>query len=102
MATKKHTTDEQYRENWINAARLIMVDNDIDNITAFSKFINIPRVTLNQIFNKRQLPTVEHGIKICVVGGFNANWLFLNMGTKKLTEQATLNRILNAMRTKRG
>ncbi|MBX4188426.1 MAG: hypothetical protein KW793_04855, partial [Candidatus Doudnabacteria bacterium] len=54
--------------------------------------------TISAILQKKQYPTVQHGIDLCSRFGFSANWLFLGQGSERMSEQATLDEIIREIR----
>lgn len=86
---------EQFHKNFIIAINQVLVDNseELKNVSDVAKWLNVGKVTLYKIMDNKQAPTVEQGITLCKKGGFNANWIFLNIGAMKMQEQVTLNDI---------
>lgn len=89
---------ELYRQRYIEAVRKVMAENAIETYKDIAPKIKIPPVSLSAIIQKRQYPTVKNSIDLCSKFGFSANWLFLGQGQERVTEQATLDKLLKAIK----
>lgn len=89
-----------YHDNFIKAVKQVMADSDdLRNLADVAGWLVVGKVTLYKIMDKKQAPTVEHGITLCKKGGFNANWLFLDTGAMKMKDQNTLNDIAKLLKS---
>lgn len=68
---------DQYRENFIAAMYQVMARERL-NLAEFAAWLGVNRVTAYRINDRKQLPTVEQGIELCMKARLDANWLFLN------------------------
>lgn len=82
-----------YPENFRKAVRYWMADNDIGSIRQAAPHLNLTYMALYKILDGTNNPTVEHGITLCLKAGIDANWLFLNTGSMRFEESATLSRL---------
>lgn len=89
---------ELYRQRYIQAVRLIMVETNTETYKDIAPRIKSTNQTLSAIIQKRQWPTVQHGIDLCNKYGFSANWLFLGVGKERIEDQTTLEKILKEIR----
>lgn len=88
---------DQYRLRYIQAVRSVMAEQHIETFKDIAPKLKSTNQTLSAILQKRQYPTVQHGIDLCSRYGFSANWLFLGHGKERITDQATLDQILKAI-----
>jgi hypothetical protein len=86
-----------YRQRYIQAVRTVMAEQNIETYKDIAPKIKSTTQTLSAIIQKRQYPTVQHGIDLCTKYRFSANWLFLGIGQERLSEQATLEKIIKAI-----
>ena len=77
---------EQYHQNFISAMFQIMSFGM--NQAQFAEWLGVNRVTIYKITERKQAPTVEHGITLCKKAGIDANWLFLNKGSLKIVSRS--------------
>lgn len=77
MQSKNKNT---YPENFRKAVRHWMADNDLENVRKAAPLLNLTYMALYKIMDGTNSPTAEHGINLCRLAGFDANWLFLNIG----------------------
>ena len=71
---------EQYHSNFLKVMERIMYEQGM-NQTEFAAWLGVNRVTVYKISERKQAPTLEQGITLCLRTGIDANWLFLNKGT---------------------
>lgn len=81
----------------MQAVRIVMAEQGIETLKEVAPKVKSSLQTLSAISQKRQYPTVQHGIDLCSRYGFSANWLFLGQGKEKISEQATLEKILSKL-----
>jgi hypothetical protein len=86
-----------YRQRYIQAVRSVMAEQNIETYKDIAPKIKTTPVSLSAIIQKRQYPTVQNSIDLCSKYGFSANWLFLGTGQERITEQATLDKLLKAI-----
>lgn len=88
---------EAYRDRYILAIRKLMAEREIETYQEIAEELGISNLTLSSIVKKRQMPTVQHAIDLCNIFDISPSWLLLGKGERTLKQQATLNRILNAI-----
>lgn len=97
MVDKKHT--EQFHKNYIRGIKQLMADKpELTTQAAVAEYLGIGDMTLYKIMQSKSAPTVEQGIVLCLKGGFNANWVFLNKGEMSMQLQNTLNEVAKMLK----
>lgn len=94
---KKKSTDI-YRENFIKAVKYFMAEKEIDTVPAAADMMKVHQQTLYKIMDRSRMPTIEHGILLCTLGGFSANWMFLNIGEIYMADEAGMEQILKELK----
>lgn len=89
---------EKYRERYLQAIKTEMAIRSIEYFKDIAEEIGSTDKTLSAISSERQMPTVQHGIDLCLKFGYSANWLFLGKGEQKMKYQASLDEILRYVR----
>lgn len=91
-------TKDTYRENFIKLIKVLMADTGIDYYKDCAAYLGIPIVTMNQIMSRGQYPTTDQGQVLCIKGGFNANFLWLNKPPVKMQELSNMAEIKKYMK----
>lgn len=86
-------TEETYRDNFIKGVKIVMANANLDTLKDAAEHLGINYMTLYKIMGRNNFPTVDQCVTLCLKGGFSANWLFLNKGSKEMGEVLTLEKI---------
>lgn len=89
---------ESYRDRFNHAIRQLMADNpDLKTRAEVARWLGVGKVTLYNIMDGRQQPTVEQIVTLCKQGGFSADWILLG-GSGKNEIQEDLKEIKKLLR----
>lgn len=90
---------DRYRANFIKAILQAQADNpDLKTRMDVANWLGVGKVTLYNIMDGKQSPTVEQAIKLCTLANLSANWLFLGVGPMKLGEETNMVKELQQIR----
>lgn len=83
-----------YHQNFITAVRLLMAKRGHENLKDVAPELAMQYMALYKVMTGVNRPSIELCIRVCELGGFSANWMFLNKGDRDLTTQISLNKIM--------
>jgi transcriptional regulator with XRE-family HTH domain len=87
----------QYQKNFIAGIKLLMADNELINMKEVAAYVGISYMSLWKIMEGANKPTVDQCLLLCKKADYSANWLFLNIGPKTISEELSLSLVFKKL-----